>query len=45
MRVNTHDIFDAALPFGGYKQSGWGREMCEEVIHEYTETNAVCIGR
>jgi phenylacetaldehyde dehydrogenase len=42
--VNTYNIFDAALPFGGYKQSGWGREMGEEVIHEYTETKAVCIG-
>jgi phenylacetaldehyde dehydrogenase len=42
--VNMYNIFDAALPFGGYKQSGWGREMGEEVIHEYTETKAVCIG-
>ena len=25
--VNTYHIYDAALPFGGYKQSGWGREM------------------
>jgi phenylacetaldehyde dehydrogenase len=42
--VNTYNIFDASLPFGGYKQSGWGREMGEEVIHEYTETKSVCIG-
>jgi phenylacetaldehyde dehydrogenase len=42
--VNTYNVFDAALPFGGYKQSGWGREMGEEVIHEYTETKSVCIG-
>jgi phenylacetaldehyde dehydrogenase len=42
--VNTYNIFDAALPFGGYKQSGWGREMGEEVVHEYTETKSVCIG-
>jgi phenylacetaldehyde dehydrogenase len=42
--VNTYNIFDAALPFGGYKQSGWGREMGEEVIHEYTECKSVCIG-
>jgi len=41
--VNTYNVFDAALPFGGYKQSGWGREMGEEVIHEYTETKSVCI--
>ena len=25
--VNCYNVFDAALPFGGYKQSGWGREM------------------
>ena len=42
--VNTYNVFDAALPFGGYKESGWGREMGEEVIHEYTETKSVCIG-
>jgi phenylacetaldehyde dehydrogenase len=42
--VNTYNIFDAALPFGGYKQSGWGREMGEEAVHEYTETKSVCIG-
>jgi phenylacetaldehyde dehydrogenase len=42
--VNCYNIFDAALPFGGYKQSGWGREMGEDVIHEYTESKAVCIG-
>ncbi len=31
----------ASLPFGGYKQSGWGREMGEEVLHNYTEIKAV----
>jgi phenylacetaldehyde dehydrogenase len=39
--VNCHNVFDAALPFGGYKQSGWGREMGEEVLHNYTEVKAV----
>ncbi|MFZ0379523.1 MAG: aldehyde dehydrogenase family protein [Solirubrobacteraceae bacterium] len=38
------NIFDAALTFAGYKPSGWGREMGEEAIHEYTETKSVCIG-
>jgi acyl-CoA reductase-like NAD-dependent aldehyde dehydrogenase len=28
-------------PFGGYKQSGWGREMGYEAIELYTETKAV----
>ena len=41
--VNCHNVFDASLPFGGYKQSGWGREMGEEVLHNYTETKAVTI--
>jgi phenylacetaldehyde dehydrogenase len=42
--VNTYNIFDSALPFGGYKQSGWGREMGHEVLDLYTETKAICIG-
>jgi phenylacetaldehyde dehydrogenase len=42
--INCYNIFDAALPFGGYKQSGWGREMGHEVLDLYTETKAVCIG-
>ena len=39
--INCHNVFDASLPFGGYKQSGWGREMGEEVFHSYTEIKAV----
>jgi phenylacetaldehyde dehydrogenase len=39
--VNAYNVFDAALPFGGYKQSGWGREMHEEALELYTETKAV----
>ena len=42
--INCYNIFDAALPFGGYKQSGWGREMGHEVLEHYTETKAVVIG-
>jgi phenylacetaldehyde dehydrogenase len=41
--VNCYNVFDAALPFGGYKQSGWGREMGREVFNLYTETKAVCL--
>ena len=41
--VNCYNIFDAALPFGGYKQSGWGREMGAEVLKHYTETKAVTV--
>ena len=39
--INCHNVFDASLPFGGYKQSGWGREMGAEVLHNYTEVKAV----
>jgi phenylacetaldehyde dehydrogenase len=41
--INCHNIFDASLPFGGYKQSGWGREMGHEVLNNYTQTKAVTI--
>jgi phenylacetaldehyde dehydrogenase len=40
--INCYNIFDAALPFGGYKQSGWGREMGREVLEHYTEVKSVC---
>ena len=41
--VNCYNVFDAAMPFGGYKQSGWGREMGHEVLENYLETKSVCI--
>lgn len=41
--VNCYNVFDAALPFGGYKQSGWGREMGREAVDLYTQTKAVTI--
>jgi phenylacetaldehyde dehydrogenase len=41
--INCYNVFDAALPFGGYKQSGWGREMGKEALELYTETKAVAI--
>jgi phenylacetaldehyde dehydrogenase len=40
--INCYNIFDAALPFGGYKQSGWGREMGKDVLELYTEVKSVC---
>jgi phenylacetaldehyde dehydrogenase len=43
VHVNTYHIYDAALPFGGYKQSGWGREMGEEVLSAYQETKSVIV--
>src|SRR5271165_4931577 len=41
--INCYNIFDAALPFGGYKQSGWGREMGEAVLENYLNTKAVTV--
>jgi phenylacetaldehyde dehydrogenase len=43
VHVNSYHIYDAALPFGGYKQSGWGREMGEEVLNAYQETKSVVV--
>ena len=40
--INCYNVFDASLPFGGYKQSGWGREMGHEVLEAYTEVKTVC---
>ena len=39
--INCYNVFDASLPFGGYKQSGWGREMGHEALEAYAEVKAV----
>jgi phenylacetaldehyde dehydrogenase len=39
--VNTWHMLNAAVPFGGYKQSGWGREMGHEALEGYLETKSV----
>jgi phenylacetaldehyde dehydrogenase len=41
--VNTYNVYSAELPFGGFKQSGWGREMGEEVLSNYLETKSVIV--
>ncbi len=41
--INCYNVFDPAMPFGGYKESGWGREMGHEVLEQYTEVKAVCM--
>jgi phenylacetaldehyde dehydrogenase len=40
--INCYNVFDSALPFGGYKQSGWGREMGHDALELYTEVKSVC---
>lgn len=41
--VNNHGLADITLPFGGYKQSGWGREFGPDSIDLYTQTKTVSI--
>jgi len=41
--VNCYDVFDAAAPFGGFKQSGIGRELGEYALQLYTEIKTVTV--
>lgn len=41
--VNCYDVFDAAAPFGGFKQSGTGRELGEAALESYTELKTVTV--
>lgn len=41
--VNCHSALDPELPFGGFKMSGFGREMGEEALYSYTEHKSVLI--
>lgn len=41
--VNCYNVFDAASPFGGFKQSGLGREMGSYALNNYTEVKSVWI--
>ena len=41
--VNCHNLVDPNMPFGGYKQSGIGREHGRVAVEMYTETKSVCI--
>jgi phenylacetaldehyde dehydrogenase len=41
--VNTHNMLDANLPFGGYKQSGFGRDLGRAAVESYTEVKSVCM--
>jgi len=41
--VNCHNMVDAAMPFGGFKQSGFGREHGRVAVEMYTELKSVCM--
>jgi aldehyde dehydrogenase (NAD+) len=41
--VNCYDVFDAAAPFGGFKNSGLGRELGEKALDNYTEHKTVTV--
>ncbi|MBU0555008.1 MAG: aldehyde dehydrogenase family protein [Alphaproteobacteria bacterium] len=41
--LNTHNVLDLAMPFGGSKLSGLGREFGSEAVHAFTEPKAVCM--
>ncbi len=42
--INTYNFYDAAAPFGGYKQSGFGRELGREALDAYTEVKTIWVG-
>ncbi|ORZ01659.1 aldehyde dehydrogenase domain-containing protein [Syncephalastrum racemosum] len=41
--VNAYDVFDQSTPFGGYKQSGFGKELGKYALQEYTQVKVVKI--
>ncbi|PFW71282.1 betaine-aldehyde dehydrogenase, partial [Bacillus sp. AFS075960] len=41
--INTFGESDPAMAFGGYKQSGWGREFGQESIDAYTQTKSIML--
>src|SRR6185503_12761782 len=41
--VNTYNVYDTAAPFGGYKQSGFGREMSAHALEHYTQIKTVWV--
>jgi aldehyde dehydrogenase (NAD+) len=41
--INTYNVYDSAAPFGGYKASGFGREMSAHAIEHYTQIKSVWV--
>jgi len=43
--VNCYDVFDATTPFGGFKDSGLGRELGHKALNNYLEHKTVIVKR
>jgi acyl-CoA reductase-like NAD-dependent aldehyde dehydrogenase len=41
--INTYNLYDPGLPFGGYKQSGFGRERGHYALEEYTQVKSIWV--
>jgi acyl-CoA reductase-like NAD-dependent aldehyde dehydrogenase len=41
--INTYNVYDTGAPFGGYKQSGFGREMSRHALEHYTQVKTVWV--
>ena len=41
--VNTYNMYDPGAPFGGYKESGFGRDLGRTALEQYTESKTVWI--
>ena len=41
--INTYNGFDSASPFGGYKQSGHGRDLGAHALEQYTNVKSVWV--
>jgi acyl-CoA reductase-like NAD-dependent aldehyde dehydrogenase len=42
--INTYNLYDAAAPFGGFKASGFGRDLGREALDGYTDTRTIWVG-
>jgi acyl-CoA reductase-like NAD-dependent aldehyde dehydrogenase len=42
--INGHGLYDSAVPFGGFKHSGYGRDLGGASLEEYTQLKSVWVG-
>jgi aldehyde dehydrogenase (NAD+) len=41
--INSYNLYDPALPFGGFKESGFGRDQGKDALEKYTQTKSVWV--